>query len=411
MGSKRVPEVRFKGFSDEWEEKKLRELASFAKGNGYSKSDLIEEGEPIILYGRLYTKYQTVIEEVDTFTKIKEKSLISKGYEVIVPSSGETSEDISRASVVKRSGVILGGDLNVIYPSDEINSIFLALTISNGNQQKELSKKAQGKSVVHLHNSDLKEVNLYYPKKEEQVQIGNFFKQLDETIAFQQQELDTLKQTKQGLLQKMFPKEGESVPEIRFSGFSGEWERQKFKNLAKVRRGLTYTPISIRQNGVRVLRSSNICDDTFVIGNNDVFVNPKAINIDFVKENDILITAANGSSRLVGKHALIKNVGKDAVHGGFMLVATAKIPLFINAMMSSTWYKKFINVHVSGGNGAIGNLNKNALEEQTVYVPQIEEQKMIGNFFGKLDNTIALQQQELENLKQTKKAFLQKMFV
>ncbi|ANT57621.1 restriction endonuclease subunit S [Bacillus pumilus] len=199
-----VPEIRFPGFSGEWGKKRLKDLATFAKGIGYSKSDLVEEGEPIILYGRLYTKYQTVIEEVDTFTKIKEKSLISKGYEVIVPSSGETSEDIARASVVKRPDIILGGDLNVIYPCDEINSIFLALAISNGKQQKELSKKAQGKSVVHLHNSDLKEVNLYYPKREEQTQIASFFKQLDKTIALHEQELDILKQTKKAFLQKMF---------------------------------------------------------------------------------------------------------------------------------------------------------------------------------------------------------------
>ena len=131
-----VPEIRFPGFNGECEKKRLKYLATFDKGIGYSKSDIVEEGDPIILYGRLYTKYQTVIEEVDTFTKIKEKSLISKGYEVIVPSSGETSEDIARASVVKRPGIILGGDLNVIYPCDDINSIFLALTISNGKQQK-----------------------------------------------------------------------------------------------------------------------------------------------------------------------------------------------------------------------------------------------------------------------------------
>ena len=159
---KKVPELRFKGFTDEWEERKLGELASFSKGNGYTKNDLVEFGEPIILYGRLYTKYETVIEKVDTFVNKKDKSIISEGSEVIVPASGESSEDISRASVVGKSGLILGGDLNIIKPVNYIDSIFLALTISNGSQQKEMSKRAQGKSVVHLHNSDLKQVNLLY---------------------------------------------------------------------------------------------------------------------------------------------------------------------------------------------------------------------------------------------------------
>ncbi|MDG6143992.1 restriction endonuclease subunit S, partial [Lactococcus formosensis] len=200
----KVPELRFAGFADDWEERKLGELASFSKGNGYTKNDLVEFGEPIILYGRLYTKYETVIEKVDTFVNKKDKSIISEGSEVIVPASGESSEDISRASVVGKSGIILGGDLNIIKPVNYIDSIFLALTISNGSQQKEMSKRAQGKSVVHLHNSDLKQVNLLYPKLEEQQKIGSFFKQLDITIALHQRKLDLLKEQKKGFLQKMF---------------------------------------------------------------------------------------------------------------------------------------------------------------------------------------------------------------
>ncbi|MNI23421.1 EcoKI restriction-modification system protein HsdS [compost metagenome] len=199
-----VPEIRFPGFNGEWEERKLEELAYFSKGSGYSKSDLTDEGEPIILYGRLYTKYETVIDTVDTFVKVKENSLLSKGNEVIVPSSGETSEDISRASVVSRPGIILGGDLNIVQPINDIDPVFLAVTISNGTQQKELSRRAQGKSVVHLHNSDLKNVNLIYPEKDEQIKIGEFFKRFDDTIALHQRELDALKEIKKAFLQKMF---------------------------------------------------------------------------------------------------------------------------------------------------------------------------------------------------------------
>lgn len=199
-----TPEVRFAGFIAGWEQCKLGEVADFSKGNGYTKNDLVESGDPIILYGRLYTKYETVIENVDTFVSKKDKSILSEGYEVIVPASGETSEDISRAAVVGKPGLILGGDLNIIKPVNYIDSVFLALTISNGSQQKEMSKRAQGKSVVHLHNSDLKQINLLYPKLEEQQKIGTFFKQLDNTIALHQRELDLLKETKKGFLQKMF---------------------------------------------------------------------------------------------------------------------------------------------------------------------------------------------------------------
>lgn len=198
------PEIRFLGFADDWEQRKLNELAHFSKGSGYTKNDLTESGSPIILYGRLYTKYQTVIDNVDTFVDIKDKSVISVGGEVIVPSSGESSEDIARGSVVDTAGIILGGDLNIIKPKGEIDPTFLALTISNGQQQRELSKRAQGKSIVHLHNSDLKEVNLVFPNMDEQKQISDFLKTLENTITLHQRELELLKQSKKAFLQKMF---------------------------------------------------------------------------------------------------------------------------------------------------------------------------------------------------------------
>ena len=196
-----VPEIRFAGFTDAWEQRELRTAATFSKGSGYSKNDLIENGTPIILYGRLYTKYETVISEVDTFVDVQPNSVYSTGHEVIVPASGETAEDISRASFVAKSGILLGGDLNIIVPDDYINPVFLALTISNGNQQKELSKRAQGKSVVHIHNSDLENVVLLYPKYEEQEKIGEYFSKLDSLITLHQRKLEQEKQKKKALMQ------------------------------------------------------------------------------------------------------------------------------------------------------------------------------------------------------------------
>ena len=163
----------------------------------------------------------------------------------------------------------------------------------------------------------------------------------------------------------------------------------------ETRRGLTYKPSDIRENGVRVLRSSNIDEDRFVLKDDDVYVDKNAVNIDYVKENDILITAANGSSRLVGKHAIISKIPTHStVHGGFMLLGTAKEPYFINASMSSFWYKKFVDLFVAGGNGAIGNLNKNDLDNQYILIPSKSEQKKIGDFFRSLDTLITLHQRK-----------------
>ncbi|WP_178018074.1 restriction endonuclease subunit S [Plesiomonas shigelloides] len=256
---KNVPEIRFKGFSGEWNNLALGENAIFTKGQGYSKGDLVSCGSPIILYGRLYTRYQTVINCVDTFVNEKTKPLKSIGGEVLVPASGESPEDISRASVVNEPNVILGGDLNVIYPNKKIDPVFLALAISNGHLKKELSSKAQGKSVVHIRNSDLADLNITLPcDKEEQTRIGNIFQKLDNLINQHQQQHDKLNSIKNSMLEKMFPKQGETIPEIRFKGFSGEWEEHLLGDKMTVTSVKRILQSDWTTSGVRFLRARDI---------------------------------------------------------------------------------------------------------------------------------------------------------
>lgn len=168
-------------------------MATFSKGIGYSKSDLKESGTPIILYGRLYTKYETVIHDVDTFATAKSGSVYSESGEVIVPASGETAEDISIASVVEKPGVLLGGDLNIIHPNMDIDPTFLAISVSNGEPHLDMARRAQGKSVVHLHNEDLSQIELRYPSLVEQQKISQYFKSLDNLITLHQCEIIVLK--------------------------------------------------------------------------------------------------------------------------------------------------------------------------------------------------------------------------
>ena len=189
-GGSLYPEIRFAGFTDPWEQRKLGELCSFSKGCGYSKNDLRDQGTPIILYGRLYTNYETQIHSVDTFVKPLENSVYSEGGEVIIPASGETAEDISIASVVEKPGIILGGDLNVITSSADIDPVFLALELSYGKPHFDLAKRAQGKSVVHIHNEDIANVFFGHPNIAEQRRIGAFFDRLDSLITLHQRKYD-----------------------------------------------------------------------------------------------------------------------------------------------------------------------------------------------------------------------------
>lgn len=199
-----TPAIRFRGFTEPWRKENISRRVSYGKGRGYSKADIKENGTPIILYGTMYTQYSTNIDNVTSYADIRYGSLLSKGNEVIVPASGETAEDIARASAVHQSNVILGGDLNVLYPNDDTDSSFLALELTYGRSHFHLVKKAQGISVVHLHNTDIDELEIAFPTLPEQQKIGDFFHSQDETINAAARQITKLKTLKQACLEQMF---------------------------------------------------------------------------------------------------------------------------------------------------------------------------------------------------------------
>ena len=409
--SKKSPQLRFEGFTDDWEERKFSNLAEVRRGLTYKPSDVQKYGIRVLRSSNI-AEDTFLIKSDDVFVN-KEAVKIDKvkNGDILITSANGSSRLVGKHALIEgiENDTVHGGFMLVARAEkpEFVNAImssswyskFINIFVSGGNG-----------AIGNLSKSDLEDQKVYVPSEIEQTKIGLFFKGLDDTIALHQRKLDLLKEQKKGYLQKMFPKNGAKVPELRFAGFADDWEERKFSNLAEVRRGLTYKPSDVQKYGIRVLRSSNIAEDTFLIKSDDVFVNKEAVKIDKVKNGDILITSANGSSRLVGKHALIEGIENDTVHGGFMLVARAEKPEFVNAIMSSSWYSKFINIFVSGGNGAIGNLSKSDLEDQKVYVPSEIEQTKIGLFFKGLDDTIALHQRKLDLLKEQKKGFLQTMF-
>ena len=198
------PEIRFEGFTDPWEQRKLGELCTISKGHGYSKVDIRDAGTPLILYGRLYTQYESRIENVNTFAVEQEGSLLSKGNEVIVPASGETAEDIAVASSVRSSGIIFGGDLNVVTPVSKLDPDYIALAITYSKAHDDLAKRAQGKSVVHVHGNDIAEVEIPYPSASEQKRISTVVLGLDSLITLHQRKLELLRNIKKSLLDRMF---------------------------------------------------------------------------------------------------------------------------------------------------------------------------------------------------------------
>ena len=198
------PQIRFAGYTDAWGQERLGNVCSFDKGQGYSKENLVDDGQPIILYGRMYVQYESVIHDVDTFVPKGSQGVFSKGNEVIIPASGETAEDISRASFVDKSGVLLGGDLNILTPDGGIDPAFLAMEISSGKVKRDLSSKAQGKTIVHIHKDDIASLEAGFPSLDEQRKISSVFLGIDSLLSLHQRKLEKLQQIKKALLQKMF---------------------------------------------------------------------------------------------------------------------------------------------------------------------------------------------------------------
>ena len=370
---------------------------------------LIEDGEPIILYGQLYTKYQTIITDVDTYVDVQENSILSEGSEVIVPSSGETSEDIARAAVVDNKGVVLGGDLNIIKPSKKLVSSFLALTISNGKAQKELMKKAQGNSVVHLYNTDLKEVKLFYPDNLEQNKIGNFFKQLDDTIALHQSKLDLLKEQKKGFLQKMFPKNGAKVPELRFAGFADDWEDCKLEEVLRERnnqqsQSLENPLVSFTVEKGVTPKTDRYEREQLVVGDKS----SKKYKVTVL--NDIVYNPANLKFGAISRNKY-GNAVFSPIYITFVVNNDVTTPEFIEMFVTRNDFIKRALKYQQGTVYERQSVSPADLLSMVLYLPGKAEQEKIGSFFKQLDDTIDLHQRKLDLLKEQKKGFLQKMFV
>ena len=405
-----VPLLRFRGFTDAWVQRKLGEVAEFSKGNGYSKGDLIDKGNPIILYGRLYTNYETLIENVDTFTKMKENSVFSQGGEVIIPSSGETAEDISRASVVAKAGIILGGDLNIVKPDSTIYPTFLAIIISNGNQQKELSKRAQGKSVVHISNSDLKEVVLKLPSITEQTFIGNFIHTLDDTITLYKRKLDGLKELKKGYLQQMFPQVRKCVPRVRFAGFSGDWIESKLGEIVERVQG---------NDGRMDLPTLTISASRGWLDQRERFsgniAGKEQENYTLLSRNELSYNKGNSKMAMCGVVYKLRSHDEalvPRVYHSFKPTDESDSN-FLEYMFASKIPDTELTKLITSGARMDGllNIGYESFMGIKIIIPLFLEQTVIGNFFRNFDKQIAAQQSKIEKLQILKSAYLQKMLI
>jgi type I restriction enzyme, S subunit len=199
-----VPEIRFKGFEGAWEEKALCEVFDDLKGTGLSKEKIGVHGKnKCILYGHLFTKFSEVINEIDSRTDFDE-GILSKENDILMPSSTTTTGiDLAKASSLKESGVLLGGDIIILRIKEKGSSDFFAYYLTHGVNKK-IAEVTQGTTIIHLYFSGLKDVLLKVPCPAEQALIGVYFQNLDKTITLHQTELEKFNNLKKACLEKMF---------------------------------------------------------------------------------------------------------------------------------------------------------------------------------------------------------------
>ncbi|WP_232532118.1 restriction endonuclease subunit S [Bacillus sp. ms-22] len=410
-----MPEVRFPGFGGEWGKTRLSEMVEII-GGGTPSTNVPEywDGDinwysPAEIGNEIYVS--------DSKRNITELGL-KKSSARILPANKTilftSRAGIGNMAILKKEGATNQGFQSLVV-NDENDVYFL---YSLGKKIKEYAlKNASGSTFLEISGKKLGKMELFIPQLNERIKLGNFFKQLDETIAIQKQELNALKQTKQGFLQKIFPKEGESEPEIRFTGFSGEWRESRLISLVdRVKSySLSRDIETLKDTGYRYIHYGDIHKKVAnIVGRKNELPNIQVGDFELLKKGDLVLADASEDYQGIATPAIVNDDIPYKLVAGLHTIALRPKPkqvnsLFLYYLINSHPFRKH-GYRVGTGMKVFGISLTNILKFEYVY-PSMDEQTKIGDFFMKLDETITLKEKELDILEQTKKAFLQKMFV
>lgn len=412
MTKENKPEMRFSGFNEDWKQRKLGDILKLLKDGTHGSHKDVTNGHYLlsaknIKDGRIFwDKTDRIISDED-YKKIHSTFKINKGDVLltIVGSIGETAIfNVSEEITFQRSVAILR-------PIDEVSSDFLYSEITSPKFQKFLNLNKSTSAQPGIYLGDLANISFSFPEnKEEQKMIGRLFTDLNSTITLQQRKLELLKNQKKAFLEKMFPKEGENVPEIRFSGFSDAWKQRKFGDvLVSIQTG-TNKLGSDRNSGQPLLKMGNLQSGYFDLSKLE-FLENKAEPENIVKQGDFFFNTRN-TLELVGKGATwFGESNKYAFNSNIARFTLKDINTgFFNYLYNTNYVKKQIRARAMGTT-SVAAIYPRSLKSVDIVIPNMEEQIKLSNLFMNLDSTITLQQRKLEILKNIKKSFLQKMFV
>ncbi len=404
--SKKSPQLRFEGFTDDWEERKLKNVSTFKQGIQVDLERQYQiQNDHLIRFIRIvdYTQNTQDIRYIDINTS---KNIIQPD-DIIMVRYGATAGFIGR-------GIegILANNMFSINPTQKIVKDYLYIYLKQDKIYKQLNNSNGSSAMPAINFSLVGNLNITYPNFEEQEKIGTFFKQLDDTIDLHQHKLDLLKEQKKGFLQKMFPKNGAKVPELRFAGFDDDWEQRKLGDLAEIKDSARIPNIKWQKEGVPYLRSSDLSSEHIKDG---LFLSlADYMKYDKItgspKKGDLIFASGGDIGLAIYKHDSLPIY----VQGGSILyVKTSKCEnldgLFLKYSFASPKVKKYIR-NASTGTSLKHFVLKPANALPMSY-PDLIEQEKIGSLLMQMDRTITLHQRKLDLLKEQKKGFLQKMFV
>ena len=403
-GKRRVPKLRFPGFTEDWEQRKLSQFTARVtrKNGGQSDLPLTISAQDGLVDQRKYFNRQVASRDMSNYYLIKKGEFAyNKSYSEGYP-----------FGAVKRLNYYDIGALSTLYilfeiTDKNISSDFIVSYYMTHLWYKEISKRAaegaRNHGLLNISTEDFFDSELNIPNSiEEQVKIGNFIKEFDKFITLHQRKLDNLKLKKKALLQKLFPKNGERYPELRFPGFTDAWEQRKLGNLATVEMNKRiFKEQTTTKGDIPFYKIGTFGSDADSFISRELFEEYKN-KYPYPNIGDILISASGSIGRTV-----VYN-GEDAYYQDSNIVW-----LNHNGQIDNSFLLQFYNqVKWAGLEGStIKRLyNKNILETN-IALPKIEEQHLIGKFFKLVDSSITLHQRKLDHLKLQKKALLQQMFV
>lgn len=413
MEKKKKPAIRFKGFTDSWEQRKFDKWGDFYYGHSCPKWSVTEDATiPCIRYGELYTKFGAKIDKVYSYTNMPtEKLRFSKGTEVLIPRVGEDPMDYNHCTWLSLKDVAIGEMISV-FNTDQ-DPLFSA-TMFNATLQKEFAIRVEGGSVTNLYFDKLRNIDISYPLLAEQKKIAAFFENLDHLITLHQRKYDKLQIIKKAMLEKMFPQNGSCFPEIRFKGFTDSWEQRKLGDV--VNRVTRKNQDLVSELPLTISAQYGLIDQNEFF---DKRVASKDVSGYYLIENGEF--AYNKSTSTDAPWGAVKRLDhyENGVLSTLYIVFGIKEnnPIDSNFLVSyyntNLWHKGIREIAAEGArNHGLLNIVPADFFETELMIPQdIEEQKQIGKFFKGLEALITLHQREVEKLQNIKKSMLETMFV